>query len=32
MKLRTFKKKESDIDRQAIVSRAKEIIIKSILN
>ena len=32
MKLRTFKKKERDIDRQAVVSRAKEIIIKSILN
>lgn len=32
MKLRTFKKKERDIDRQAVVSRAKEIIIKSLLS
>jgi len=31
LKLRTFRKKERDIDRQAIVSKAKEIIVKSLL-
>lgn len=31
-KLRTFKKKESKKDRQAVISKAKEIIVRSILN
>jgi len=31
LKLRTFRKKESTIDRQAVISKAKEIIVKSIL-